>query len=283
MRTSIYPCLWFDGNAYEAANFYCSVFNNSVITSENAIVVTFELNGQRFMGLNGGPKFTPNPSVSIFTVCETMDEVEKIWQKLLDGGTELMPLDKYDWSEKYGWVQDRFGVSWQLAYGKMQDVGQKFTPTLMFTQNQAGKAEEAVNFYTSVFPDSSVTGILKYTAQDNDVEGAVKHAQFKLGDNVFMAMDSSIEHPFGFNEAISFVVECINQQEIDYYWNKLSHGGAESMCGWLEDKYGVSWQIVPAVLGKLMGDQAKAPRVMNAILEMKKLDIQQLTQAYERG
>jgi len=279
MQNHIYPCLWFDGQAKAAAELYCSIFGNSEITEENPMVVAFNLDGQKFIGLNGGPMYKPNPSISFFVVCETTEEVEVAWKKLLEGGSVLMPLDKYDWSEKYGWIQDRFGISWQLSYGKMQDVGQKFTPALMFTSTQKGKAEQAVQLYTSVFSNSSVVGMLKYSATDDDVEGFVKHAQFKLGQQVFMAMDSSMPHPFNFNEGISLVVECEDQKEIDYYWKKLTQEGEESMCGWLKDKFGVSWQIVPAILSKLLSDPERAGRVTNAFMQMKKFDIEKLLQA----
>ncbi len=279
MKNQIYPCLWFDGKAKEAAEFYCSVFAETAITAENPMVVTFESDGQKFMLLNGGPQFAINPSVSFFVVCETAGEVDKTWESLLDGGSVLMPLDKYEWSEKYGWVQDKFGVNWQLSFGKIQDVGQKFTPTLMFTNALAGKAEQAVLFYTGVFANSSVRGILKYAAGDQDIEGNVKHAQFNLGKQVFMAMDSSWPHEFGFNEAVSFVVECETQEEIDYFWEKLSAVPEAEQCGWLKDQFGVSWQIVPAILEKLMSDPSRSQRVIDAFLQMRKFDIEKLVNA----
>ncbi|MBN8702885.1 MAG: VOC family protein [Bacteroidetes bacterium] len=137
MTESIYPCLWFDNNAKEAATYYCSIFKNSQIINETPFVVIFEINGSKFMGLNGGNEFK-------------------------------------------------------------------------------------------------------------------------------------------FNEAVSFVVNCENQQEIDYYWGKLTIDGQEGKCGWLKDKYGVSWQIVPSILGKLMSDAEKAPKVMYAFMQMKKFDIEKL-------
>lgn len=279
MKQPIYPCLWFNGNAKEAAQFYCTVFSDCVITADTPMVVNFEASGQKFMCLNGGPTFAPNPSISFFVVCETIEEVQAAWRQLTDGGKVMMPLDSYPWSEQYGWVQDRFGISWQISYGKLENVGQRFTPTLMFTESQKGKAEEAINFYTSVFEPSSVVGILRYGPNDGDVEGTIKHAQFKLAGQVFMAMDSSINHGFNFNEAISLVVECNTQEEIDFYWNRLTEGGAESMCGWLKDKYGVSWQIIPSILKELMQDRERATRVMNAFMQMKKFDIEELANA----
>jgi predicted 3-demethylubiquinone-9 3-methyltransferase (glyoxalase superfamily) len=279
MTKSIYPCLWFNGNAKEAAALYCSVFENSKINSENNVVVELELSGRRFIGLNGGPLFTKNPSVSFLVVYETEEEINEAWAKLSEGGMPLMPLDKYDFSKRYGWIQDRYGASWQLYFGNMKDVGQKITPTLMFTGEQNGRAKEAIGFYTSVFPDSSISGIMEYTEEDPDTTGNVKHAQFILDGHVFMAMESSLEHHFTFNEGISFVVECETQKEIDYFWNALSVGGSEGQCGWLKDQFGVSWQIVPAVLKELMSDPERSKRVMDVFMKMKKFDIEELLQA----
>lgn len=275
----IYPCLWFDGKAKEAADFYCSVFDNSVITEENQMAVVFESSGQKFMCLNGGPEFTFNPSISFYILCETEQEIDRIWKKLIEGGSELMPLDKYTWSKKYVWLQDKFGVNWQLSFGGMEQIRQKISPVIMFTEKQCGKAEEAIHFYTSVFKGSYIVGIVKYSKDDNDVEGTVKHAEFTLGSHAFMAMDSSLMHQFSFNEAVSFVVDCETQNEIDYYWDKLTKGGEEVQCGWLKDKFGVSWQIVPTVLASLMNDPSRSERVVSAFLKMKKFEIEKLLKA----
>lgn len=279
MKKAIYPCLWFDGNAKKAAEFYCTVFDVTKITESNPLVTTFESAGQKFMCLNGGPMYSINPSISFFVVCETETEVEKSWQKLIDGGKILMPLDTYPWSQKYGWVQDKFGVNWQLSFGKFEDVGQKFTPTLMFTKESNGKAKEAIDFYTSVFPNSDVRGIMLFEENDHGVPGTVKHAQFRLNNNVFMTMDGGLGHDFSFSEGISFVVECENQEEIDYFWNELTKGGQESMCGWLKDQYGVFWQIIPDILEKLMRDPEKAPKIVEAFMQMKKFNIEALLKA----
>jgi predicted 3-demethylubiquinone-9 3-methyltransferase (glyoxalase superfamily) len=275
----IYPCLWFDGNAKDAADFYCSVFDNSVITYENQMVVIFESSGQKFMCLNGGPEFTINPSVSFYVLCETEEEINRLWKNLLEGGFELMPLDKYEWSKKYVWLQDKFGVNWQLSFGGMEKTGQKISPVLMFTDKQAGKAEQAVQFYTSVFTGSGVIGIVKYDKDDNDVEGTVKHAEFTLNNQAFMAMDSSFMHEFSFNEAVSLVVDCETQEEIDYFWERLTEGGEEIQCGWLKDRFGVSWQIVSVILYKLMSDPLRSERVTRAFLQMKKFEIEKLIMA----
>jgi predicted 3-demethylubiquinone-9 3-methyltransferase (glyoxalase superfamily) len=278
MKNSIYPCIWFDGNAREAADLYCDTFGNSAVKSENPMVVIFELNGQKFMGLNGGPMFKPNPSISFFANCETPEEIETKWAALSEGGMIMMPLDYYPWSkEKYGLCQDKFGVSWQVMQAPIG--GMKFVPALMFTQEKAGHAEDAMNFYTSIFDDAKITSISRYLPNEPDVEGTIKHAQFTLNGQYFVAFDSSAQHQFKFNEGVSLVVECDTQAEIDYFWSKLTEGGSESQCGWLKDKYGVSWQIVPTILAELMGDAEKSPRVIEAFMQMKKFDIKKLIEA----
>jgi len=279
MKNPIYPCLWFDGQAREAAELYCSVFKDTKITSDNQMVVTLELSGQKFMLLNGGPEFKINPSVSFFVVCENEKEVDNSWKKLISGGTILMPLDNYPWSKKYGWVQDRFGVNWQLSFAEPAVTAQKITPALMFTETICGKAEEAINFYTSLFEGSGIDIISRYTKDENDVEGTINHAQFRLFNRGFMAMDSSAMHHFSFNEGVSLVVECDSQKEIDYFWDNFTRDGEESRCGWLKDKYGVSWQIIPSILNELMSDPAKLERVISAFLKMKKFEIEKLLKA----
>jgi predicted 3-demethylubiquinone-9 3-methyltransferase (glyoxalase superfamily) len=280
MNNNIHPCLWFDGNAKAAADLYCSLFPNSKINADTPMVVNFELAGQKFMGLNGGPMFKPNASISFTVICETDDETNELWKHLSAGGMIMMPLDKYEWSERYGFLQDRFGVCWQIMKGKYSDVNQKITATLLFTGNSFGQAEKAVKFYMEVFPQSSIDGILLYTKEEGEAAGTVKHSQFILDKKVFMAMDGAGNHSFPFNEAISFVVDCETQEEIDFYWNKLTaDGGQESQCGWLKDKFGISWQIVPAVLGKLMTDPERSQKVMQAFMKMKKFDIATLMNA----
>ena len=280
MTHNIHPCLWYDGNAKAAAEFYCSVFPNSKITTDTPMVVNFELYGQKFMGLNGGPHFKINPSISFFVICETDEEIENLWKKLSDGGMVMMALDKYPWGEKYGFVQDKFGLAWQIMKGKYSDVNQKITPCFHFVGKQYGNAEKAVKFYTSVFPQSSISKILLYEPNEGEQQaGKVKHSQFILDEKVFMAMDGFGQHEFAFNEAISFVVECRNQQEIDNYWTKLTEGGKESMCGWLADQFGVSWQIIPYNIGQLIGTPEKAQKVMPEVMKMRKLDMAALEAA----
>ncbi len=298
IKQRIVSSLWFDDQAEEAAKFYTSIFPDSHIDhitrygkegfdihqrpEGSVMTVDFTLSGQEFCGLNGGPLFKFNPSISYFVVCETEAETDKLWGHLSAGGMVLMPLDKYDWSEKYGWVQDRYGLSWQIAFGKISDTGQKITPSFLFANEQHGRAEEAIHFYTSIFDDSSITGMLKYGPGGNEPEGTVNHAQFKLAGQTFMAMDSAFPHQFSFNDAISMMVQCETQKEIDFYWDKLTAGGEEVQCGWLKDKFGVAWQVNPIQLSKMLldPDKKKTERVTRSFLKMKKFDLAELQKAF---
>ena len=153
----------------------------------------------------------------------------------------------------------------------------------MFVGKQHGKAEEAMKFYTSLFKDSRINNLVRYEAGAAEPEGTVQHASFTLNGQEFMAMDSNREHQFTFTPAISFLKNCETQKEVDELWNRLSEGGEQQQCGWLKDKYNVSLQVVPTVLGEMLADKdtARTERVMQAMLPMKKLEIHTLKQAYK--
>ena len=183
------------------------------------------------MGLNGGPMFKINTSISMFVLCETIDEINEIWNKLQEGGKVLMPIDKYFWSERYGWVQDKYGMTWQVSIVNSAGDSRTITPSMLFTGNKFGKAEEAIKFYTGLFKDSSISGIHLYPDGDAN-EGKVMFAEFKLDDYNMIAMDGPGEHAYTFNEGLSLVVSYDTREEIDHHWNKLiADGGNESMCG----------------------------------------------------
>ncbi len=296
----ISPFLWFDDNAGEAVNFYTATFKNSKAGKPvrytdagaeaahkpkgSVMTASFELEGHNFTAINGGPIFKFTPAISFFVNCETKEEVQQLWDKLSSGGKSLMPLDKYSFSEKYGWIQDKYGLSWQLFFSE-SPVDQKIVPSLLFVRDVCGRAEVAINFYTSLFSNSKILSIFRYTAdQQPNKEGTIAYADFSLNGQKFAVMDSTQTHDFTFNEAISFVISCEDQKEVDHFWNKLTEGGdaKAQQCGWLKDKYGVSWQIVPAELSKLLSDKdpKKSQRVMEAVLKMKKLEIKVLQKAY---
>ncbi len=290
----ITPHLWFDKEAKAAAQFYTSVFKDSTIKNTSILhdtpsgsvdIVTIEILGQEFTLLSAGPLFKFNPSVSFLVACETKDEVDALWEKLSEGGMALMDLGEYPFSERYGWVQDRYGLSWQVMFMGDREIRQKITPTLMFVGKQCGKAEEAINFYARVFHNTRVGDIVRYgKGEEPDKEGTIKHGAFTLEGRDFAAMDSARQHNFAFNEAISLIVHCDAQEEIDYYWGKISADPRAEQCGWLKDKYGLSWQIVPNVMDEMLKgkDEKRIARVTEAFLKMKKFDIAELRRAYEQ-
>lgn len=279
MKNSIYPCIWFNGDAEQAAAHYCAAFQDAQMKTCTPMVVTFQIKGKQFMGLNGGPHFRPNPSISFFNICESETEINQAWHVLSKEGKVMMELGSYPWSNWYGWVEDKYGVSWQLSLDSSDENRSAIFPSLMFTNAQNGNAEKAINFYTSLFDQSSVELISRYEAGDHDQQGNVKYAQFSISGHRMSAMDSSGPHEFSFDEGVSLVVNCESQEEIDFLWLNLTEGGKESMCGWCQDAFGVWWQIVPSILGSLMSDPAKAPKVMEAFMKMKKFDIKTLEMA----
>ncbi|HEX8461323.1 MAG TPA: VOC family protein, partial [Segetibacter sp.] len=279
MNNNIFPCLWFDGNAKAAADFYCQAFSNAKITTDTPMVVQFEIEGKKIMGLNGGPYFKINPAISLFVTYETNEELERVHNKLIEGGTSMMPLDKYSWSEKYAWIVDKFGMTWQLMLGKLPPGAQKITTSLLFVGEMCGQAQAALKHYTSIFPNSAIHYLETYKAGEEQPEGNVKFGHFSLDNEVFAAMDGTGNHNFSFNEGVSIMVEVDTQQEIDNFWSKLCEGGAESRCGWVKDKFGVSWQIVPKILGSLVTGSGNGKKVMAALMQMGKIDIQTLIDA----
>lgn len=291
----ITPHLWFDKEAKEAANFYVSVFgNDSKIKSTTVIhntpsgdcdIVSFDILGQPFMSISAGPLFKFNPSVSFMVTCQTISEIDGFWNRLVEGGSVLMPIDKYPFSERYGWLQDKYGLSWQLIVSEPGVEMPRIIPSLLFTDDVYGKAEEAIRYYTSIFKEAELKSIFRYGPdQQPDREDAVMYADFALNGQMFAAMDSAREHGYAFNEAISFMVSCDTQEVIDHYWENLSAVPEAEQCGWLKDKYGLSWQIVPAAMDHMMtkGTQDQVDRVTQAFMKMKKFDIEALEEAYGR-
>jgi len=295
----IIPHLWFDKQAKEAADFYCKAFPKSKIISSTVLpgtpsgdteLVAFNLSGQDFMAISAGPLFKFNPSISfILNFDPSQDEQAKehqkaLWDKLTDGGTVMMPLQEYPFSKQYGWVKDRFGVTWQLILTDPKGVPRPFiTPSLMFSGDNTNKAEEAVKFYLTVFKHSKQGTVARYLQDTGPAKkGSLMFTDFMLENQWFSAMDSGVAQPFTFNEAISLLITCDTQDEIDYYWQKLSAVPEAEQCGWLKDKYGLSWQVSPATLGGMMseGTPEQIARVTQAFLKMKKFDIAKLEAAY---
>lgn len=286
----IIPHLWYDKEAKEAAKLYISLFEKSKLINTMVIgdtpsgdteIVNFELAGQPFSAISAGPLFKFNPSISLMVACTTVEEVNAKWKVLSEGGTELMPLGEYPFSKWYGWIQDRYGVSWQLMLVSDGEPAQKITPNLLFSNDVCGKAEEAVSYYTKVF-EGEIGTISSYgDGEAMSPKAKVNYASFNLYGIDFSAMDNAFDVDYNFNEAFSFVVNCKDQEEIDYYWERLSTVPEAEQCGWIKDKFGVSWQIVPSNMDDVLfhGSKDEVQRVTEAFLKMKKFDLEALEKA----
>lgn len=298
LAAPITPHLWFDREAREAAEFYCATFPDSRIAYVSEIrdtpsgtceVVSFSVWGQDFLAIGAGPLFRPNPSVSFFVNFDpsrdprARENLDALWERLSPGGTVLMALDAYPWSPRYGWIQDRFGLSWQLILANPDGAPRPpIVPSLLFVGPVYGRAEEAMRFYMSVFPESQEGVVARYPAgMAPHEEGTLMYGDFRLGGGWFAAMDGAGEHPFRFSEGISFMVRCRDQAEIDYFWERLSAVPEAEQCGWCKDRFGLSWQVVPTALDAVMrsGDAARIARVTQAFLPMKKFDVAALEAA----
>lgn len=286
----ITPNIWFAGNAKDAVDFYLSAFPNSKSISTShyphegladfqknmagkELTIDFEVFGHRFTAINAGPEFRVNPCISFMIGCETKEEIDSLWSKLSVDGQALMPLDEYPFSERYGWIQDKYGVSWQLILTKPEgDERPKVVPSLLFVKEKSGKAKEARDFYLSIFKNSK-EGVTAYFEEDTKFgqkKGSVMFCDFALEGQWIAAMDGGNPHEFDFNEGVSFMIACKDQAEIDYYWEKLTaNGGQESVCGWLKDPYGLSWQVAPANMEELM----KKPNAFANMMKMTKIVI----------
>lgn len=295
---TIVPCLWLDDQAESAAAFYSRIFPRSrtlavshyPTASDNPagrppgsiLTVEAELAGQRFTLLNGGPQFTINPSISFFVHTDTPEEADRTFSALADGGEVLMPLGSYPWSERFGWVKDRFGVSWQVIAGQRDEGGATIVPCLMFSDAQRGRAWEAIETYVHIFPWGRVGRIERFEANEGP-EGTIKHGRFVLDGQEMVAMDSPIDHGFGFNEAVSLQVMCKDQGEVDLFWEALSSGGERGPCGWVRDRFGLSWQVVPDAIASWLNspDVDARDRAFAAMMQMGKPDIAALQAAFE--
>lgn len=293
----IVPNIWCQGNAKEVADYYVSIFPNSKITGKSKypesaeegladfqtefagkeLTVEVNLNGQDFTLINAGPEFTPNPSISFmvdFNPGEDVDAKEHLKQtydRLIEGGEAMMPLDKYPFSEYYGWVKDKFGVSWQLIMSEEGDEErQSIIPALLFGSTVQNRAKEALEYYESVFENAKIGTLAPYGEPTGPATAeALMYGDIKIGDQWLVAMDSGVEQDFTFSEGVSLVVNCKDQDEIDYLWSKLSSVPEAEQCGWCKDKFGVSWQIVPENIEELM----KKPGAFKTMMDQHKIII----------
>lgn len=292
----ITPNLWFDHKVKEATDFYASVFPGSKITggmsypnskeegladfqldlAGQPLTVEFNLAGHDFVAINAGSEFKATPANSFMVNFdpgkdpETKEHLDQVWEKLLDGGKALMPLQKYDFSEYYGWVEDKYGFSWQLILTDPNgDDRPCIIPSFMFGDGVQNKASEAVDFYVSVFKNSKKGMAVPYGKETGPAKAdSLMFSDFMLDNQWFVANDSGVEQDFTFTEAVSFSVACKDQDEIDYFWEKLSAVPEAEQCGWCKDKYGVSWQIVPENMDH---ELMKKPGAYQTMMNQKKI------------
>lgn len=284
----IVPNIWFDHTAAEAAAFYTSAFDaGRILHTEHypteglldfqadlagdVLSVDFEVDGFRFTAINAGPEFPVNPSLS-FTLSfpaadtEAAARLDGLWTALSEGGTVMIPLAGYDFSPRYGWVLDRYGVGWQFL--TTPEPAPFIRPCLLFGNVAKGRTLEAVEHYTSVFG-----GRIDRVDRDADQDGAdadgVRYAEFELLGQKFIALESHGEQDFTFSCGVSLLVECAGQEELDRYWGQLSAVPEAEQCGWCTDRFGVSWQLIPDNLAELMG----TPDAFAKLMQMGKIEI----------
>jgi predicted 3-demethylubiquinone-9 3-methyltransferase (glyoxalase superfamily) len=284
----IVPNLWFDHKAVEAVEFYTRVFPDAKVVDTkhypsegledfqkefagDVLYVEFEVRGYRLIAINAGSEVTPNPSISMMLNVDYADRdvLDALWNDLSEGGKVLMPLDDYGFSSHYGWVQDRYGISWQLFLNAPDTPQQPFiVPSLMFTELVLNRAKEAMDYYVSVF-GGHPRNLTLYTA-DAPNAGSVMYGDIVVFGQWLAAMDSGgAEHGFTFNFGVSLMVYCDGQDELDRWWSQLSAVPEAEQCGWCQDKFGVSWQLVPADLEELMSK----PGAYEKLMGMKKIEI----------
>jgi predicted 3-demethylubiquinone-9 3-methyltransferase (glyoxalase superfamily) len=291
----IVPNIWCNANAEEAGQFYTAVFDAVPFAGASAavegrypsdglpefqrefagrpLVVGLTVAGFRFVLINAGPQFRPNPSISFILNFDPLlfgdpggdegaarDALDRVWERLANGGEVLMPLDAQFFSQRYGWVQDRFGVGWQLILTNPQGDPRPFImPALTFGGPAQNRAGAAIEHYCDVFANVSGGAAAGMRMPYGPAAGAgpadpdaLMFAEFRIGEQWFAAFDAGRVGTADFDCGVSFEVDCADQGEIDRLWAALSAVPAAEQCGWLVDRFGVSWQIVPANLAELM-------------------------------
>lgn len=298
----IKPHIWFDQDkAKEAAEFYATLMPNSAVNYVSRFpmpggeceVAEFTFAGQPFLGISAGKGLQIEPSISFMINFDPSRDpdaakhIDEVWAKLSDGGKVMMPLDRYPFSERYGWLADKYGVSWQLILTKPDGEERPvIVPSMLFTGDVAGKAAEAIEFYCSIFKDGKSGNIApRPTDMGPDKAGTLMYGDFYIDSTWLAAMDSAHPHGFAFNDAVSLLIPCETQEEIDYYWAALTAGGAPGQCGWLKDKFGVSWQVASTVMFDALknGSAEQIGRITSTFMGMKKVDVAALQQAYNIG
>ncbi|QYM76558.1 VOC family protein [Leucobacter luti] len=297
----IVPNIWCSGTAGDAGSFYSQALPNTSFEIESRypttgllpfqeplagepLTVAVSVGGYRLTLVNAGDEFRPNQSISLMLNFDPLNysggvlaaraELDATWEALADGGEVLMPLGEYPFSARYGWVADRYGVNWQLMLTDPAGDPRPFViPSLLFGAGVQNRAAEAIDFYVSVFSNAAAGMRAPYGESTGPASAdALMFGEFRIGEQWFAAMDSGVEQQESFSCGVSLEVKCEDQEEIDRLWEALSAVPEAEQCGWLADKFGVSWQIVPENMGELM----ERPDAFPHMLQMKKLIIAEI-------
>jgi predicted 3-demethylubiquinone-9 3-methyltransferase (glyoxalase superfamily) len=276
LDSTIYPCILFQNQAQEAAEFYTQIFSHGKILIDLAEFTLFEIEGLKFKAINSHQSdYKSNPAFSFMVSFQDVKELDNLWNQLKSGGITIMPLGEHAWSSRYGWIQDQFGVSWHLILSESPaSMYQKISAVLVFGEEMLAKAEIASNFYLEIFKNSKRDIPQHFIS--TETQKLVKHSPIYIQNYLIRVMESSIEQPFEFSPGISLVVECSDQAEIDAYWNALAFGGKEGSAGWVKDKFGIYWQIIPKELNEWIQNSANKLRIISELKSMQKIDIAQL-------
>lgn len=272
-------CLWVDGHVEEMIAFYSEVFSTVKRKVTNyfesdqhgkigdILTVSLDIDNLEFILLNGGPEFQMTPAISYVVEARTVEEAECIWGKLAAKGTILMALDESS-GRLFGWLNDQFGVSWQITVGSDAEI---ISPCLMFIHENYGRAAEALTAWESYYGQLEKGLVLK------NPDDTIQFAKFSLHGQPFMIMENDYDHQFEITMGNSFYVYCEDQEEINRVWAAVTKEGQESQCGWMIDKFGVSWQTVTRDMDTLFRSiNPKAKELTEALYQMKKIDIDYL-------
>ena len=282
---TIIPHLWFDTQALEAAKVYTSLIPDSQIDwtheltdtpSGNAVLLQFQLANLTLAAISAGPYFKLNESASLMVHFQDKAELDRVFQDLSEGGRILMPLGDYPFNPHYVWFEDRFGLSWQFLLNPQLDKPVHLDICLLFSEEQVGLAKPFLEEVLSIFPESQKGQLSYYQEGEKQVPAAqLNYGELLFGDQKLVVMDHGYGGVASFNEAFSLMVYTESQEETSRFYELLSHEPKAEQCGWVKDRFGLSWQIVPrplmtAAYEELSKEQMK--EVNDAVLSMKRLD-----------
>ncbi len=286
IKQNTFVHLWIKGeDLKKAVDKYTKIFDNSkILRSINFDTpldtttgyIEFTLGGRVFRAINGELDVAFNNSFSLVVMCPSQEDLNLKWEQLIsNGGKVVMPLGKYDFAECYGWLEDEFGLSWQVFLDGKMPFDFEVVPSLLYPK---GKTKEALEFYATVFKDFRINFVDYLDEEKNNIIFSC----FTINGSDYFAWDNLSDQEFPFNESTSIMIDCDTQEEIDYYWDKLSADVNAGICGWNKDKFGLSWQICPKYLNDAIFDKEKYKKIAPAMYKMKKLDLEKLKEPTEK-